>query len=164
MLDKLAAAGTLLSGVAAGTSLLRSINTPMPKMPEIDYEGHNIAVEKANKLESEQREKIRKETRRMQGLDYQDELALAREGESEARTNQSRALQAEMALNTEARQRQLQLLELESAGIETALRKQAQAQTDAQKKKQKNKKIALITGARGRRSLLTSGSTGYGIS
>ena len=67
-------------------------------------------------------------------------------------------------MNTEARQRQLQLLELESAGIETALRKAAQAETDAQKKKQKNRKIALITGTRGRRSLLTSGSTGYGIS
>ena len=164
MLDKLAAAATVMSSVASGVSLLRSINTPMPKMPEIDYEGHNIAVEKANKLESEQREKIRKETRRMKGLDYQDELALAREGESDASTNQSRALQAEQAVNTEARQRQLQMLELESSGIETALRKKAQAETDAQKKKQKNRKIALITGTRGRRALLTSGSTGYGIS
>ena len=44
MLDKLAAAGTVLSSVASGVSLLRSINTPMPKMPEIDYEGHNIAA------------------------------------------------------------------------------------------------------------------------
>lgn len=157
----LKAAAPVVAGVSSGVSLIRAINTKPPKPPEINYEAHNAAVDRANEDAANQQRLLDQETRRMQAQEFESQARLAQSAADSERTRQNDLLQLELQANADARQQHVRALELESASIERALRQQAERETEAQERKTKNKKIAMITGQRGRRSLLTSTALGH---
>ena len=155
---------TIAGGAAAGVSLLRTLGTKAPEPTPINYQAHNAVVDQANKDALLQREQLDLETNRMRG-EATNRSILAAQGEQNVNLQrQQQVLAAEEASNAKARQKQLQLLEIESASIEQALRTQARQETAALDRKTKQKKLSLITGQTGRRSLLTSTALGYGRS
>jgi hypothetical protein len=152
-LETLAMIGTVVTAAATGVSLLRTLNTKAPKPPEINYDAHNAQVDSANEAAANQQRLLDQETRRLTGQQQSEEAA--------RQARQNAVLRMEQDNNSRARQDQLRLLEVESAGIETALRENARKETAVLDRKEKQKKIALITGTTGRRSLLTSTALGY---
>lgn len=153
--------GTAISAASAGVSLLRTLNTKPPKPPEINYDAHNAQVDSANAAAANQQRLLDQETLRLTGQQQSEEAARQAGLANDDRSRQDAILRMEQDNSARARQDQLRLLEVESASIETALRENARKETAVLDRKEKQKKIALITGATGRRSLLTSTALGY---
>ena len=153
--------GTAISAASAGVSLLRTLNTKPPKPPEINYDAHNAQVDSANAAAANQQRSLDQETRRLTGQQQSKEAARQACLANDDRSRQDAILRMGQDNSARARQDQLRLLEVEGASIETALRENARKETAVLDRKEKQKKIALITGTTGRRSLLTSTALGY---
>ena len=161
MMATISTIGTAISAATAVFSLISTLTAEQPKIPDIDYAGHNAQVDLANEESERQKRLIAQETQRLQGeADTQKQFLLTSENNG-IRESQNAVLRAEQNQNSAARQDQLRLLELEGATIEKALRESAQKGIASQKRQETNKKLAMVTGLRGRRSLLTSNALGY---
>lgn len=157
----LKAAAPVVAGISSGVSLIRSIATKPPKPPAIDYKSHNAAVDRANEGAAQQQRLLDQETARMTAEQNQAQWSMAQSEADSERARQNDLLNLELKANSDAREQHVRALELESSAIERALRKEAERETEAQERKTRNKKVAMLTGQRGRRSLLTSTALGY---
>lgn len=158
--------GSVISGIGTAVSAVSGISSFLqsrqrPNIPTPDFTASNRAIINANDAQREQINLMSqsRETARRDMVNQQ----LAAWGRESVSASPAMALelQREQDELNRIQQRSLAEMQAESVRVETAVRQAAERETRALEEQQQRRRLKLVTGQTGRRSLLTSNARGY---